>query len=409
MSVSQTQHSLYICYFGLHKPLVQTQVLPYLRQISNGGVRVSLLTFEPNPSEKWAEEQIAEERRKLSDEGIEWHFLTYHKRPSLPATLYDVLCGAWFSLKLARKEKINIIHARTHIPLLMALIIKFATKSRIIFDIRGLLADEYADSGIWQENSTAFRLVKKLERLGLKHAEQVVVLTDKMRNYLVRHNLRQADSIEVIPCCVDFSRINLQATVKKSARFELIYAGSVTGLYMLEEMGRLFLELKKRKPDAFFRILTTASPDVVSETFKPLGIDSTDYLVQKVSPREVLNYLQKAHLAISFRQPTFSQIAASPTKVPEYLAAGVPVISNRGIGDTDLLIEKNRVGVLTDNFDGEDLAEAVDKSLILLNDIKLLERCLQTALENFDLKKIGGVRYLRVYERLSQDSQGLKA
>jgi carbamoyltransferase len=38
--------TLYICYFGINEPLVQTQVLPYLRQLSAAGVRVNLLTFE---------------------------------------------------------------------------------------------------------------------------------------------------------------------------------------------------------------------------------------------------------------------------------------------------------------------------------------------------------------------------
>lgn len=401
-------HTLYICYFGLLEPLVQTQVLPYLRQISGGSVKVSLLTFEQNPKEKWTKEQIAAERSKLFDEGIEWHFLTYHKRPSVLATLYDILRGTLFSLKLVREKKIDALHARGHVPLWMALIVKSVTKCKLIFDIRGLLAEEYADAGVWQENSIPFRLVKKIEQLGLRHSEQVIVLTNKMRDYLVRHKMRKTVSVEVIPCCVDFSRINLQAAVKKSERFELIYAGSVTGLYMLEEMGRLFLELKKREPDAFFRILTTSSPDVVSKIFEPLGINPADFLAQKVSPREVLNFLQKAHLAISFRKPTFSQIAASPTKVPEYLAAGVPVISNRGIGDTDSVIEENRIGVITDNFDETDLAAAVDKALNLLADTELSNRCIQTALENFDLEKVGGVRYLKVYERLNQNSRVTK-
>jgi len=29
--------TLYLCYFGLREPLVQTQVLPYLRQLSRSG------------------------------------------------------------------------------------------------------------------------------------------------------------------------------------------------------------------------------------------------------------------------------------------------------------------------------------------------------------------------------------
>ena len=44
--------ALYICYFGLREPLVQTQVLPYLRELARGGVRMSLLTFEPDRKRK---------------------------------------------------------------------------------------------------------------------------------------------------------------------------------------------------------------------------------------------------------------------------------------------------------------------------------------------------------------------
>ena len=58
--------TLYLCYFGLREPLVQTQVIPYLREISKGGTEVSLLTFEPNPRQNWTKEQIETEREKLA-------------------------------------------------------------------------------------------------------------------------------------------------------------------------------------------------------------------------------------------------------------------------------------------------------------------------------------------------------
>ncbi len=72
--------TLYLCYFGLREPLVQTQVLPYLRQIRQGGIKISLLNFEPNPKEKWTREEIKTEREKLADEEIDWHFLPYQNR-----------------------------------------------------------------------------------------------------------------------------------------------------------------------------------------------------------------------------------------------------------------------------------------------------------------------------------------
>jgi glycosyltransferase involved in cell wall biosynthesis len=393
-------NTLYLCYFGLLEPLVQTQVLPYLREIAaSENLNVSLLTFEPDFKQKWTAEQIEAERHALAAENIEWHALAYHKRPSAPATLYDVFSGARFIRKLSRRKKIDFLHARAHIPVLMALLAAKFTKSRIVFDLRGLIAEEYADAGVWQENSKPFRFIKYIERKGIEKASQIVVLTERMRKFLVENNLKKSENIEVIPCCVDFSRIGA-GEIAKNKRFELIYAGSVTGLYLLREMGSFFLELKKRKPDAFFQILTATPAEVVREAFGSLGIVENDYAVLKVSPAEVPEYLKRARLGISFRKPTFSQIAASPTKIPEYLACGLPVVSNYGIGDTDYLLETEKVGVILRGFDEKDYGEALEKIDALLQDKGLGERCLRAAHKNFDLKTIAGERYRKVYQKL---------
>src|SRR5438874_7436929 len=79
--------ALYLCYFGLGEPLVQTQVLPFLRELAADGMDVSLLTFEPGRAS--AESRRAE-KASLAGEGIRWHALPHHRRPSLPATLSDV-------------------------------------------------------------------------------------------------------------------------------------------------------------------------------------------------------------------------------------------------------------------------------------------------------------------------------
>ena len=77
--------TLYISYFGLNQPLVQTQVLPYLFELSKEN-DIQLLTFEP---ETWDE---TAERQKLKDKGIEWHSLPYRKGNK--NTALDILAGA---------------------------------------------------------------------------------------------------------------------------------------------------------------------------------------------------------------------------------------------------------------------------------------------------------------------------
>ena len=143
--------TLYICYFGVREPLVQTQVIPYLREIIKGGVEVSLLTFEPDFKLKWTQEQIATEKGNLSEKGINWYCLQYHKRPSAPATAFDVMNGAWFVAKLLRVEKFDVIHGRVHIPMLMGAIARKLSKHKpdLLFDIRGFFPEEYTDAGVW--------------------------------------------------------------------------------------------------------------------------------------------------------------------------------------------------------------------------------------------------------------------
>ncbi|MEZ5424184.1 MAG: hypothetical protein R2682_13975 [Pyrinomonadaceae bacterium] len=112
--------SLYICYFGVREPLVQTQVLPYLRELVAGGHEMTLLTFEPDLKAKWTSEQIDEMRERLAADGIAWHRLAYHKWPSAPATAWDVFAGVFRVRRLMRETDFDLLHCRAHIPALMA-------------------------------------------------------------------------------------------------------------------------------------------------------------------------------------------------------------------------------------------------------------------------------------------------
>jgi len=395
--------TLYICYFGLREPLVQTQVLPYLRALAARGLGVHLLTFEPEMQRAWTAHTETDERARLAGAGISWSALPYHKRPSVPATLYDIAAGARAAVRLLREYDIEVIHARAHVPLAMALIAQRVTGCRLVFDLRGLMAEEYVDAGVWAEGSLKFRAVKKLERAGLKRADQVVVLTRAMREWLLEHRLATAEKIEVIPCCVDFGRYadNNGGHEPGAERFEVVYAGSVTGLYMLEEMGRFFLEVRAREPRAFLRILTISSAAEASERLRRVGLQPEDFWIGGVSSHEIPRYLQRARLGLSFRKPTFSQLAASPTKIAEYLAAGLPVVSNAGIGDVDDLLQTKSVGIVVSDFTAAELTRAADAALALAGDACTPARCVEVGRTQFDLHTVGGNRYVNVYRRIA--------
>ncbi len=409
--------TLYICYFGINEPLVQTQVLPYLRQLSAAGVRVNLLTFEQGLRKTWSAADVKSQRESLAADGISWFGLAYHKSPSLPATLYDIVAGARFALRMARREGIRVLHARSHVPMAMALLAGRFMRFKLIFDIRGLMAEEYADAAIWTEGSLPFRMVKRLERAGIRRADQIVVLTASLRDWLVGRRLKSAEEIEVIPCCVDIGRFEEDQSANvgeasPSDRFDVVYAGSLVGLYLIEEMGRFFAALKTREPRAFLRILTMSPRDEAAMRLRQAGISQDDFWIGTVSADEVPRQLRRARLGLSFRKPMFSQIAASPTKIPEYLAAGLPVVSNAGIGDVDDLLERERVGVVVRDFTTAEFARAAEVAHALANDASVRAHCVEVARRYFDLQEVGGKGYANVYSRIAnmnRENSSLKA
>src|SRR5204862_8059683 len=190
--------SLYICYFGLREPLVQTQVLPYLRELAKSGAAIFLLTFE---AQRWDQAQA---REQLRADGIEWFASRYHKRPTVPATLFDILAGALRAIWIVRRNGIGIIHARSHVPALMGAIAKRFTRAKLLFDIRGLMADEYAESGNWRADGWLYRVAKRVERFLLRTSDAFVVLTDRARAELFANG---AKPVAVFPCCSDPARL----------------------------------------------------------------------------------------------------------------------------------------------------------------------------------------------------------
>src|SRR5919197_6084247 len=89
---------LYISYNGMLDPLGQSQVIPYLRELAKRGVQFTLLSFERDAAFRSnGRDRCADLKRQLAEIQIEWYWLRYHQKPSLPATTYDVANGARFA------------------------------------------------------------------------------------------------------------------------------------------------------------------------------------------------------------------------------------------------------------------------------------------------------------------------
>src|SRR5690606_5435648 len=133
------------------------------------------------------------------------------------------------------------------------------------------------------------------------------------------------------------------------------------GLYLTNEIADLMGAARDENPRTFALFLTQSDPEKIVPLLKERGFGDEDYFVGRVPAADVQGYLEAADVGLSIVQATFATQSRSPTKIPEYLACGLPIIANRGVGDVDKLIEENGVGVMLDEFSRENYNAALTK------------------------------------------------
>ena len=401
---------LYISYNGMLDPLGQSQVIPYLKVLSGAGIRFTLLSFEgPKAYTSEGRERCEQLRRELAACEIDWHFLRYHKRPSLPATSYDVMAGIRYGSRLVKSKQIEMVHARNQIPATIALALKWRFGLRMIFDVRGLMAEEYVDANHWKKGNVPYRLTKAMESRALQASDGVVTLTEKIWPEIKDwKGLRDRDVIhEVVPCCADLDRFRflqserdrVRSELGLQDRFVLVYSGSIGGWYLTDKTADFFVALLKRKPNGHFLWLTGGDKALIEKLMSDRGVNLDQFTVRNVRTAEVPGYLSAADVGIAFYKPTFSRLATSPVKVSEYLACGLPVIVNAGVGDSDDFVAAQKVGAVVKDFnEGEYDRTLTTIETLLAEGIR--ERSRTAAETYFDVKSVGLERYSRLYEKV---------
>jgi hypothetical protein len=397
---------LYVCYLTLDDPLTHTQVVAYLSGLAAAGHDVHLLTFEPDLSgarrRQW--------RSEMRVRGISWHGLRYHKRPSLPATLLDTLLGALAIAVYSRRLRLDAVHARTHVPAAMALIARVTqrTPPALVFDIRGLMVEEYEEAGRWRQGGIPSRLTRGVERAAIRRADRIVILTETARKRLFDPG--QQSKVHVIPCCADLTQIadghRERARIRRELGRErstiMVYVGKFPSWSMPGAMADFFADATVPIGDLHFLILTQGDGAEIRPELERNRVDRDRYTITSVPFREVGSYLAASDFAITFIRPAPSTIGQSPTKLGEYLGAGLPVLYSAGIGDLDELMSAD-TGVRIDEYTPTAHHAAASKIMHLVGDPHTRERCEQAAGRSLSLYDVGIPRYLALYEALGRD------
>lgn len=395
------QGVLYITYTGVLEPLGQSQVLAYQERLSIERP-VFLVSFERVDDWCKVEERDAVAAR-MTAAGIHWRPLRYHKRLSVVSTAWDILRGTVTSLRLMRQHKLGIVHARSYVASVMALVIKRWTGAKFVFDMRGFWADERVEGGLWPRNGRMYRVAKWFERRFLLNADHVVSLTHAAVREMEKFDYLKGrmPPLTVIPTCADLDRFR-PASVPDSG-FVVGYVGSAGTWYMFDEVIAAFNCLRQLRKDSRLLIINRNEHGYIRERLDRGGVPTELVELRSATHAEVPAEMARMHAGIFFIKPVFSKQASAPTKLGEFLGCGIPCLSNSGVGDMAEILEGARVGVAVDGFDGNTLSIALKRLIALVEDPLVRERCVATANAHFSLEE-GVSGYRKVYTSMFEGS-----
>ena len=364
---------MYLTYDGLLDPLGASQILPYVKGIAQSQGRVVVLSFEKAAKAVAGQEQKAKE---VKADGIEWKPIRFTAGYGAEGKVWDLLKMYFWAFLLAKKYSVQIIHARGHTAAQVGLFLKKFSGTKLIFDFRGLWVDERVDKGGWNLSHPLHRLqyshFKKTERKLLQGADQIVVLTHAVVNEVVRIGAISPSKVTVIPCCADFDHFTLStAKSREGARMDLHipddalvlgYLGSVGRMYMLDRYFRFF-ELAASRKKNVHALLITQDTDILKRLMidcLPAALHSRVHIISS-SRRDLPKIIPAMDVLVSFILPSYARMAASPTKLAECFATGIPAVCNAGVGDVAETIVQLGAGVIVDPASDADLGMAADR------------------------------------------------
>ncbi|MDC3316422.1 glycosyltransferase [bacterium] len=395
------QHIIYLSRTGLLEPLGQSQVVSYVRGLSDE-YSITVLSFEKS-SDMADVERVQNLRDDCKRHNIDWRPLKYRKRPKYAVQFLSFI--QMISIVLYRYiiGRCDLVHARSYVPGIVAWLINRLVRVPFIFDMRGLWPEELIVSKRISRGSFAHKLLNWLEGRMLFDAATVISLTEAGVKYLNQshgENL-QKKHIVVIPTCADLERFSPGISGSQSARPRVFGCiGSVlSGWFDIDLLSKFYEFVGKNDPDVIFDIVTRDDPALVIDALALSEQLLSRVKVRSSSSEEMPQVINGHDLNVMFYVGgEISELGRSPTRMAEVLGCGLPVIANQGVGDVENIISENNVGVILENNQPDDFASSLSAIDKLLVDREHSERCRKTAEEYFSLER-GTEIYRAVYRQ----------
>ena len=347
-----------------HKEIIRTQVLDHMQsQLDAGGDgprRIVVGLLEPARvaiTPAWRR-RVRSLRARAP--GVTVRALPYVSRAGIRA-------NSWWIGRTLRRELGDVpvvFHARSEMAGEWALELRRAfSRSALVLDSRGPWAEDLvfargfddpaeADARTAQDHHLALGRLQ----LVLARAGAILTVSPGMMEWLM--SLGVAPSrLTYVPCCVretTFDAATRTAVRERMGWQDKIVLAAVIGdftRYQHAEDGIVPFVEEMAALDPRVHLLCLSSDPEPMRTLLARSTLAARATVQAVPQEEVAAYLSAADAGLLLKRPSRLNRFAQPIKLGEFLAAGLPTIASRGIGQVDTMLEEAGAGIVVDCFD----------------------------------------------------------
>lgn len=330
--------TLYVTFDGVLQQLGYSQVARVVGALARGGNPYVLLSLE-RPADLANAERVDRVRTALSDAGVDWTPLAYAEHGGSRAVVTNVAHATIAALRIARRRRIGLVHARAFHSALVARAVRATLGTPYLFDARAYWVDEQVEEGRRFTTPRAYALAKAVERDLFSRAAGVVTLTDLQAGDFREGHLGRwgGRPVVVIPTCADYAEFRPREAGETAPAELAAFLGGATGpgagpvlgivgslnrSYLGEATASLAASVLRRRPGARLLVLSSQR-EAYRALLERAGAPTDATLVREVGHGDVARWMRHIDWGLLLLRENAAKRASVPTKLAEFFAAGV--------------------------------------------------------------------------------------
>ena len=275
--------------------------------------------------------------------------------------------------KNSMRKRYDVIHVHSvpDFEVFAALIPKLMG-SKVILDIHDIVPEFYASKFNKGRDSLVFKTLVLMEKLSIAFSDHVIIANHLWHKTLLSRSVKP-EKCTVVMNYPDISIFQKVQKKRNDGKFVMIYPGSLNWHQGLDVAIKAFAKIAGKYPKAEFHIYGEGGEKkVLLDLIRELKLSDRVLFLGTKPMHEIANVMAEADLgvvpkrAVSFGDEAFS------TKIPEFMAVGVPVIASSTTIDRYYF---NDSQILF--FRSEDVDDLASKMETLINDPQLRSRLVE--------------------------------